>query len=103
LQSEQPPACKILLSPELTDLLAELGQFSSLVAGELTLIGWTEITAVDVGLLRSLSQAAVGEYQPLGHSRAAQPFTEAQGTCLSFLLRREPASGLGRGGHRWTV
>jgi len=94
---------KILLPPELTVFLAKLGQFSPLVAGELTLVRRAEITTVDAGLPYPLGQAAVGESQPLRNSRAAEPLTEAKSNGLSFLLRREPAPGLGRVGHRWTV
>ncbi len=81
---------KILLPPELTVFLAELGQFSPLVAGELTLFKGTEITTVDAGLANPLGLAVVGESQPLSHSRAAESLTEAKSNGLSFLLRREP-------------
>ncbi len=54
----------------------------------------------DAGLANLLGQAAVGESQPLHHSRAAEPLTEAKGNSFGLLLRREPASGLGWVGHR---
>jgi hypothetical protein len=73
---------KILLPPELTVFPTELSQFSPLLAGELTLIGCTEITTVDAGLANPLGQAAVGQPQPLRHSRAAEPLTEAKGNGL---------------------
>lgn len=47
-----------------------------------------------------LGQGAVGQSLPLGHSRAAEPLTEADIYSLLPLLRREPAPCLGRVGHR---
>jgi hypothetical protein len=49
----------IFLPPELTNLLAELGQFSSFVGGELTLLRRAEITAINTGLTDRLGQADV--------------------------------------------
>ncbi len=90
---------KILFPPELTVFFAELGQFSPLVAGEITLIRRTEITMVAAGLANPLGQAAVGQPQPLRNSRAAESLTETKSNGLSFLLRRELAPGLARVGH----
>jgi hypothetical protein len=94
---------KILLPPEFPILLAELDQFCPFIAGELPLIRRAEITAIDSGLANPLGQAAVGESQPLGYSGAAEALTEAKCYSLSLLLRRKPASGHGRDGHRMTV
>jgi len=94
---------KILLPPELTVLLAQPGQFSPLLAGELTLLGRAKVTSVNPGLSHPLGQAAVGQSQPLGHRRAAKAFCEAERCGLFLLLIREPASGFGRAGPRWTV
>jgi len=94
---------KILLPPELSVFLAEPGQFSPLLAGELTLIRGAEITPVKAGLAHPLGQAADGDAKPLGNSRAAKALTEAERNGLLLLLGREPAPCLGWVGHRWTV
>lgn len=94
---------KIFLPPELAVLLAQPGQFGPLLAGELTLLRRAKVPAIDPGLPDPLGQAADGQSQPLGHGRAAQALTEAERYRLLLLLRCEPAPGLGRVGHRWTV
>jgi hypothetical protein len=62
-----------------------------------------KVTPVNAGLPHPLGQAAVGQSQPLGHSCAAEPLTEAELYGLLSLVRRESAPDLGRVGHRWTV
>ncbi len=94
---------KILLPPEFPVFPTELDQFCPFIAGELPLIRRAEITAIDAGLANPLGQAAVGESQSLSHSSAAKALTETEGDSLSLLLRRKPASGHGRDGHRKTV
>ena len=86
---------KILFPPELSVFLAEPGQFSPLLAGELTLIRMAEITTVYACLAHPLGQAADGDAKSLGHSGAAEPLTEAELYGLLPLLRREPAPCLG--------
>ena len=83
---------KILLPPELAIFLAEPGQFSHLLAGELTLIRGTEITPINAGLSDPLGQAADGDVQSLGHSRAAEVFAQTKLNSLLLLLRRGQAS-----------
>jgi hypothetical protein len=83
---------KFLFPPELAILLAELGQFSPLIAGELTLIRGTEITPINPGLPDPLGQAADGDAKSLGHSPAAEALTEAELNSLLLLLCRELAS-----------
>jgi len=83
---------KILLPPELEIFLAEPGQFSPLLAGELTLIRGTEITAIIAGLPDPLGQAADRDAKSLGHSRAAGVFVQAEHDGLLLLLCRELAS-----------
>ena len=94
---------KILLPPELSVFLAQPGKFSPFLAGELTMFRRAKVTPVNAGLPHPLGQAAVGQSQPLGHSGAAEPLTEAELYGLLPLLRREPAPCLGWVGHRWTV
>ena len=94
---------KILFPPELAVFLAQAGQFSPFLAGELTLFRGAKVTAIDWSLPHPLSQAAVEQSELLGHSCAAEPLTEAELYGLLPLLRRKPAPGLGRVGHRWTV
>jgi len=94
---------KILLSPELAVFLAQTGQLSPLVAGELILLRGAKVAPVNAGLAHPLGQVAVGQSQPLGHSGAAEALTEAERYGLLLLLVREPASALGRVVHRWTV
>jgi len=62
---------KILLPPELAVFLAQPGQFSPLIAGELTLLRRSKVTAIDSSLPHPLGQAADGDAQSLGYSRAA--------------------------------
>ena len=83
---------KILFPPELAIFLAELGQFSPLIAGELTLIRGTEITPINAGLSDPLGKAADGDAKSLGHSTAAEVFAQAKLNSLLLLLRRELAS-----------
>ena len=83
---------KILFPPELAILLAELGQFSPFLAGELTLLGRAKVTPINPGLPDPLGQAADGQSQPLGHSPAAEVFAQAELNGLLLLLRRELAS-----------
>jgi hypothetical protein len=83
---------KILFPPELAILLAELGQFNPLIASELTLIRGTEITPITADLSDPLGQAADGGANSLGHSPAAEVFTQAELKGLLLLLRRELAS-----------
>jgi hypothetical protein len=94
---------KILLPPQLSVFLSQPGQFSSLVAGELTLIRRTKITPVDSSLPNPLGQAAGGKSQPLGHSVATEVFSQAELNRFLLLLRREPATCLGWIGHGSTV
>jgi hypothetical protein len=90
---------KILLPPQLSVFLSQPGQFSSLVAGELTLIRRTKITPVDSSLPNPLGQAAGGEAKPLGHSVATKVFSQAELNRFLLLMRREPAPCLGWIGH----
>jgi hypothetical protein len=83
----------ILLSPEITDLLAELDQFCPLIAGERPLLRGTQLTMVDSCLTIPLSQSAVGQAKPLRHSCVAKAFTEPKGYSLWFLLCRKLVSG----------
>jgi hypothetical protein len=63
----------------------------------------SKVTAINPGLPDPLGQAADWQPHPLGNCRAAQALTEAVRNSLLLLLRREPAPGLSRVGHRWTV
>ena len=83
---------KILFPPELAILLAELGQFSPLLAGELTLLGRAKVTPINPGLHDPLGKAADRNTKSLGHSRAAEALTEAELNSFLLLLRRELAS-----------
>jgi hypothetical protein len=83
---------KILFPPELAIFLAEPSQFSPLFAGGLTLIRGTEITPINPGLSDPLGQAADGDAQSLGHSRAAEVFAKAKLNSLLLVLCRKLAS-----------
>jgi hypothetical protein len=83
---------KILFPPELAIFLAELGQFSPFLAGELTLLGRAKVTPINADLSDPLGQAADGNTKSLGHSRTAEALTEAELNSFLLLLRRELAS-----------
>jgi hypothetical protein len=83
---------KILFPPELAILLAELGQFSPLIAGELTLLGRAEVTPINPDLPDPLGKAADGNTKSLSDSRIAEPLTQAKLNSFLLLLRRELAS-----------
>ena len=69
---------KILFPPELAILLAELGQFSPLIVGELTLLGRAKVTPINLGLPDPLGKAADGNTKSLGDSLTAEALTEGR-------------------------
>ena len=90
---------KILFPPELAILLAELGQFSPFLAGELTLLGRAKVTPINPGLPDPLGQAADGQSQPLGHTSTnsascstSHATTGAKSACVTSIRLRDDAS-----------
>ena len=94
---------KILFPTEVAIFLAELGRFSPLIAGELTLLGRAKGTWINPGLPDPIGQAADGNTKSLGQNPAAEVFAQAELNALLLLLLRELASGHGQVGHRLTV
>ena len=83
---------KILFPPELTVFLAQPGQFSPYLAGQLTLLRGAKVPAIDSSLPHPLGKAADGNTKSLGDSRTAEALTESELYGLLPLLRRELAS-----------
>ena len=75
---------KILLPPELTDLLAERDQFRPLVADEVTLFWGSENTSVDPGCRTHLARLLLGS--PNGWATAVQlsPSLRHRATASAF-------------------
>jgi hypothetical protein len=75
---------KILLPTELTVFLAGLGQFSPLIAGELSLFWGTEITTVDGACRTHLARLLLGS--PSNYATAVQlsPSLRQRATASAF-------------------
>lgn len=83
---------KILFPPELWVFLVETGQFSPLLACQLTLLRMAKVPAIDSSPSHSLGKPADGNSKSLGDSPAAEALTEAELYGLLPLLCRELAS-----------
>ena len=80
---------KILLPPQLSVLLAQPGQFLTLLAGEGALITSAGLPLIDTGLPYPSRQTAARKTKPFGSCLAGKPLTQAE--LNSFLLT--PVSG----------
>jgi hypothetical protein len=79
---------KILLPPELPDLLAEPVELGTLLTGEETLVARTALAAVDAGLPYSAGQAAGGKAESLGHGIAEEALLHAASAFCCVVNRR---------------
>nr|WP_255003153.1 hypothetical protein [Cyanobium sp. HWJ4-Hawea] len=90
---------KILIPPQLSVFLAQPGQFSPFLAGELTLLGRAKVTAINPGLPYPSGEATGMDTKAFCSGCTGEVFTKAKSNSLSFLLRCELAFDLGWIGH----